>query len=132
MKAIAHFASKLQGILKMLLTGIIYLSFFFVQFDLHLGKSPVNLSYFSGDNTLANISSASGIINNSGLSRKGKQVHIRLNKRFHPEKFVIVYSSPSVPAPILVGAVVVSFIVDQPLVRSSYRSPSWRGPPVLV
>jgi len=120
-----------RGILK-LLTGLIYLSFFLVQFDIHLSGSARDISFFSSDYSSVNNGHLTLSPKHSGLSKESRQPSFKLNKRFHPAHFFtaplfyIVLEQPLVQRP---QAPPISEICPTNLL---VNYPSHRGPPAVV
>src|ERR1700750_482613 len=76
------------------LAGFIYLSFFLVQFNIHLNGTPNNVSYFACDYSSINNKSYSSNLNQHSIRKDSKHSKFKLNKRFHPERLFTVTSAP--------------------------------------
>ena len=122
----------LHNICLKIITGFIYLSFFLVQFNVHLNGTPNNVSYFSCDYSSINNTAFSSKSNHHLIRTHSKHSNFKLNKRFHPQ---YPFTVPSVPDML----VELNYITQAPLVHEedpltnySFNSPSLRGPPVTV
>ncbi|HEY2649087.1 MAG TPA: hypothetical protein VGI38_07825 [Puia sp.] len=112
------------------MAAIIYLSFFLVQFNIHLNGTPGNVSYFSCDYSSINNTQHSS--DRHLIHSNSRHTHFKLNKRFHPKNLFIV--------PLIEDNLVeISFRIQTPLVHAqdpltnySFNSPSLRGPPAFV
>ena len=114
------------------LAGLIYLSFFLVQFNIHLNGTPREISVFTCDYNPANCAQHNFSTTAGGIHKQTRHAGFKLNKRFHPENLfmapaqslVFVEISYRTPVPLLND--------EQPLTNYSFNAPSLRGPPVIV
>jgi hypothetical protein len=127
-----HQLKKFLSVFSKTLTGLIYLSFFLVQFNVHLNGTPREISVFTCDYNPANCSHPDSPKQSGGIHKQSGLAGFKLNKRFHPENLftapaqmpVLVKVSYRVPVPLLND--------EQPLTHYSFNSPSLRGPPAIV
>src|SRR5450432_2389314 len=83
-----HQLSRIYQSFAKILTGFIYLSFFLVQFNIHLNGTPGDISYFSSGYSSVQYNPNSYSTSSHIDSRKeSKLVKFKLNKRFHPSSF---------------------------------------------
>lgn len=115
-----------------LLAGIIYLSFFLVQLDIHLGGAPQDISYFSCDYYTVTEYQAVKHSRNFEICKKPRPVHFRLNKRFQPEKFFETYFPTENIRLVSTIATVNPLIPQEPVLKNTVETLSRRGPPSLV
>ena len=108
-----------------------YVSFFSVQLNVHLGKTPA-VSFFTGDFIAQQSDQSVHSVLAKDHHKDSKATRFRLNKRFHPSHFFI---APDV----LQDLVKQSFSIrtallneSQPLNSFSFNAPSLRGPPAQV
>ena len=120
------------GFLGRLMTGIIYLSFFLVQFDVHLAGSTEDISFFSCDNSTVTEYQAANHARNFEICMKARPIHFSLNKRFHPEKFYEPFLPGHIAQPVSAISKNTALIPEEPLLEIHPGSFSRRGPPALV
>jgi hypothetical protein len=113
-------------------SGFIYLSFFLVQFNVHLNGLPGDVSYFSSDYSSVNSTHYMGSLSRPGLRKDVKLRGFKLNKRFQPESLVTAPVLPGIFIHIIYSAPVPLLNEDEPLTQYSFNSPSLRGPPAVV
>jgi hypothetical protein len=112
------------------MTGFIYLSFFLVQFNIHLNGTPENVSYFSCDySSINNTEHSSG---SHLIHSNSRHTHLKLNKRFHPENLFTLPSLPDLLVEINYKSQTPLVHEEDPLTNYSFNSPSLRGPPAAV
>jgi hypothetical protein len=111
---------------------VIYLTFFLVQFNVHLNGTPDNVSYFSCDYSSINNKAYSSNSNQHLIRTDSKHSKFKLNKRFHPERLFTVSSAPDMVVEL--NYKIHSSLVheEEPLTNYSFNSPSLRGPPAFV
>ena len=126
------FTKNLHKILSKTVAGIIYLSFFLVQFNIHLNGTPDNVSYFSCDYSPVNNTAFSFNSNQHLNCSHTKISNFKLNKRFHPESLFTVPSAPDLRIEINYKMQTPLVHADDPLTNYSFNSPSLRGPPFAV
>ena len=114
------------------MAGIIYLSFFLVQFNVHLNGTPNNVSYFSCDYSSINNTTFSSKSNQHLNRTHSKHSNVKLNKRFHPESLFTLPSVPDILVEINYNTETPLVHEDDPLTNYSFNSPSLRGPPLIV
>jgi hypothetical protein len=114
------------------MAGFIYLSFFLVQFNVHLNGTPNNVSYFSCDYSSINNKAYSSNANHHLIRTNSKHSNFKLNKRFHPERLFTVTTLPDMLAEINYRIQTALIHEEDPLTNYSFNSPSLRGPPVFV
>lgn len=109
----------------------IYVSFFSVQLNLHVGDAPV-VSFFTGDFISQQSIHTDHVVLSKDHHKDAKCNGFRLNKRFHPSD---LFMAPDV----LQDLVKYNFRIQtallnesQPLASFSFNSPSLRGPPTPV
>src|ERR1700759_245534 len=85
---------SLYQIFRKTIAGIIYLTFFLVQFNINLNGTPNNVSYFSCDYSSINNKAYSSNLNQHSIRTDAKHSKFKLNKRFHPERLFTVTSAP--------------------------------------
>jgi hypothetical protein len=122
----------LHNICLKLMAGFIYLSFFVVQFNIHLSGTPQNISYFSCDYSSINNKECSANPNHHLIRTDSRHSNFKLNKRFHPERLFAVTSLPDIVAALNYKTQTALVHEKDPLTNYSFNSPSLRGPPVLV
>jgi hypothetical protein len=115
-----------------LLAGIVYLSFFLVQLDIHLCGAPQDISFFSGDYSNVSEYQPPKHSQNFELCKKAKPIHFRLNKRFQPEKFFKPYFPTENILPVFTIRTDSHLIPQEPILNNTVESLSRRGPPELV
>jgi hypothetical protein len=132
MKIQSQLVCSAGRLISKMLTGLIYLSFFLVQFDIHLSGSAQNISFFSSDYSSVNSVDQTNSLKHSGLGKESRQPNFKLNKRFHPQQ---LFTAPNLSmalvqmefhchsTPILTGRWPSNLL---------FNSPSRRGPPVVV
>jgi len=121
----------LHNICLKVMAGFIYLSFFVVQFNIHLSGTPQNISYFSCDYSSIN-NECSANQNHHLIRTDSKHSNFKLNKRFHPERLFAVTSLPDMVVALNYKIQTALVREKDPLTNYSFNSPSLRGPPVLV
>ncbi len=120
-----------KAISKMV-TGLIYLSFFLVQFDIHLSGSTQDISFFSSDYSSINNGRQALYPRHSGLAKDSRHHGLKLNKRFHPKHLFIA------PISSMAEVEMVFQIYSTPIHTGEcptdllFNSPSRRGPPIVV
>lgn len=114
------------------MAGIIYLTFFLVQFNVHLNGTPNNVSYFSCDYSSINNTSNSSKSNQHLNCTHSKHSNFKLNKRFHPKNLFILPSVPDMVVEINYNTQTPLVHEEDPLTNYSFNSPSLRGPPAFV
>jgi len=114
------------------MAGVIYLTFFLVQFNVHLNGTPNNVSYFSCDYSSINNTAFSSKSNQHLIRTHSKLSNFKLNKRFHPESLFTVPSLPDLPIEINYRIQTPLVHAEDPLTNYSFNSPSLRGPPAIV
>jgi hypothetical protein len=110
---------------------LVYVSFFSVQLNLHLGKTPV-VSFFTVDFISQQSDKPAHPILAKDHHKESKARGFRLNKRFHPSHLFI---SPDIIQDLVKGSFSISTTLlneTQPLTSFSFNSPSLRGPPARV
>lgn len=114
------------------LAGLVYLSFFLVQFNVHFGPCSRKISYFSSDYSSVNNSHFQKSGGQSLVHKDTKHSGFKFNKRFHPEK--LLAAPVPEPAEVYFSYHIVTALIreDQPLTQFSFNSPSLRGPPAIV
>ena len=112
--------------------GIIYLSFFLVQFNIHLNGTPDNVSYFSCDYSPINNTAFYSKSNQHVNCSHTKISSFKLNKRFHPESLFTVPSTPDLQIELNYQTQTPIVNAEDPLTNYSFNSPSLRGPPFAV
>jgi hypothetical protein len=122
----------IYNILSKILAGFIYLSFFLVQFNIHLNGTPRNFSYFSCDYSSINNTQSSHSDGHHLIHPDSKLSNFKLNKRFHPEKLFTAPVLPDILAVINYQNPTPFIHEDDPLTNYSFNSPSLRGPPAFV
>ena len=108
---------------------LVYVSFFSVQLNLHLGRTPA-VCFFTGDFVSQHTGNFHKTLSTAD-HKDSKPTGFRLNKRFHPSYLI----APDV----LQDLVKYSFSIEtkllnetQPLTNFSFNAPSLRGPPAIV
>ena len=114
------------------MAGVIYLTFFLVQFNFHLNGTPDNVSYFSCDYNSINNKAFSSKSNLHLIRTNSKHSNFKLNKRFHPKDLFIIPSQQEVLVEINYKIQTPLVHEDDPLTNYSFNSPSLRGPPIAV
>jgi len=114
------------------IAGFIYLSFFLVQFNVHLNGTPNNVSYFSCDYSSINNKVYSSNSNQHLIRTNSKHSNFKLNKRFHPERLFTVNSLPDMAMELNYRTHTALVHEEDPLTKYSFNSPSLRGPPDFV
>jgi hypothetical protein len=122
---IYHSCSKIAA-------AFIYLSFFLVQFNIHLNGTPENISYFSCDYSSINNKAYSSNSNNHLIRTNSKHSNFKLNKRFHPERLFTVTSLPDMLVELNYKTQSPLVHQEDPLTNYPFNSPSLRGPPAIV
>ncbi len=112
------------------MAGFIYLTFFLVQFNIHLNGTPQNISYFSCDYSSINNTQHSADLHL--IHSNSRHTHLKLNKRFHPENLFTLPSAPDMVIEISYKTRTPLVHADDPLTNYSFNSPSLRGPPATV
>jgi hypothetical protein len=112
--------------------GFIYLSFFLVQFNVHLNGTPNNVSYFSCDYSSINNTAFSSKSNHHLIRTHSKHSNFKLNKRFHPQCLFTVPSAPDMLVELNYITQTSLVHEEDPLTNYSFNSPSLRGPPAAV
>ncbi len=112
------------------MAGVIYLSFFLVQFNIHLNGTPNNVSYFSCDYSSINNTQHSPDLHL--IHSNSRHTHFKLNKRFHPENLFTLPSAPDMVIEVNYKTQAPLVHADDPLTNYSFNSPSLRGPPATV
>jgi len=110
---------------------LVYVSFYMVQLNMHIGRPPT-VSFLTGDfNTQPTDKDFHPVLCKDS-HKDSKIAGFRLNKRFHPSH---LFSAPDV----LQDLVEYSFTIQttllnetQPLTNFSFNAPSLRGPPQVV
>ncbi len=110
--------------------GFIYLSFFLVQFNIHLSGTPDNVSYFSCD--YSSINNTQHSPDRHLIHSNSRHTQFKLNKRFHPKSLFVLPSIPDILVEINYHNQTPLIHEDDPLTNYSFNSPSLRGPPSLV
>lgn len=127
-----HQINNLFRFFSKILAGFIYLSFFLVQFNIHLNGTHREISIFTCDYSPTNCTHPDFSTHTGGIHKQSRHAGYKLNKRFHPENLfsapaqslVMVKITYRTPAPLVNE--------EQPLTNYSFNSPSLRGPPVIV
>jgi hypothetical protein len=114
------------------MAGVIYLTFFLVQFNIHLSGTPENISYFSCDYSSINNKAFSSNPNHHLIRKNSKHSNFKLNKRFHPENLFTLPAVPDMLAEISYKIQTSLVHEEDPLTNYSFNSPSLRGPPATV
>jgi hypothetical protein len=123
---------SLNHIFPRIMAGVIYLTFFLVQFNVHLNGTPNNVSYFSCDYSSVNNKAFSSKSNHHLIRTNSKHSNFKLNKRFHPENLFIIPSVPDMLVEINYKTQTPLVHAEDPLTNYSFNSPSLRGPPAIV
>jgi hypothetical protein len=120
----------LKNICLKMMVGFIYLSFFLVQFNVHLNGTPKNVSYFSCDYSSINNTQHSPDLHL--IHSNSRNTHLKLNKRFHPKNLftISLLEIPLVKLSYQIQSPMVH--AEDPLTNYSFNSPSLRGPPDTV
>jgi hypothetical protein len=127
-----HRIKNLLRVIFKIQAGLIYLSFFLVQFNIHLSGTPREISVFTCDYSPTNCAHHDFSAKTGGIHKRTRHSGFKLNKRFHPENLfmapaqslVLVEIRYRTPEPLLND--------EQPLTNYSFNAPSFRGPPVIV
>jgi len=114
------------------MAGLIYLSFFLVQFNIHLNGTPQNISYFSCDYSSINNKSYSSKPDHHLIRKDSKHSNFKLNKRFHPERLFTITIMPDMVVETNYQTQTALVHAEDPLTNYSFNSPSLRGPPAVV
>ncbi len=114
------------------LAGLVYLSFFLVQFNVHSGACPQKLSYFSSDYSMANNSHPTQSDDQWMVHKNTRHSGFKFNKRFHPEKLLTAPKLAQTEVYFCYHIITPLIHEDQPLTQFSFNSPSLRGPPAIV
>lgn len=114
------------------MTGFIYLSFFLVQFNIHLSGTPQNISYFSCDYSSVNNKAYSSQPDHHLVRTDSKHSNFKLNKRFHPERLFTVTTVADTVVEFNYKTQTALVHAEDPLTNYSFNSPSLRGPPMVV
>ena len=110
---------------------LVYLSFFLVQFNIHL-SGPSGVSFFSSGYNSEFSHTVQRTIPNKIAHKDKSSSGIKLNKRFHPQHFFITPEPLNDLTRCCFPIQVMPFEADQPLTQYAYNSPSLRGPPPVV
>ena len=132
MRAISQSARPLIRLFSLLLAGIIYLSFFLVQFDIHLEGVPQDISYFSGDSNTVTGYEAAQHVRIFEICKKARPIFFRLNKRFQPKKFFEVFFYQGNILSRETVWIDLPIKPEKPILKNSVEPHSRRGPPELV
>jgi hypothetical protein len=114
-----------------LILCLVYLSFFLVQFNVHIGDVPP-VSFFTGDFNAPYQNNISKNIRSKNICSDSRPVYFRLNKRFHPEDHFVAPEKIQDLVKFSFGIRVVLLNDTQPLTSYLFNSPSLRGPPAVV
>jgi hypothetical protein len=115
-----------------ILIVLIYLSFFLVQFNIHMNGSPLNISYFSSDYSSINCNKYTKTTQQIGKHNDDRPAGFKLNKRFHPEDLFTVLVISTLIRKIIFRIQAPQVLEEWPLTFYSYNSSLLRGPPSVV
>jgi hypothetical protein len=122
---------KYRHIYSRLILYLVYLSFFLVQFNIHIGGVPP-VSFFSGDFNTAYKKNISPSTSGKDICSDTKRIIFRLNKRFHPEYHFVTPELIQDLVKYSFSVQVVPLYETHPLSDYLFNSPSLRGPPAVV
>jgi hypothetical protein len=120
-----------NGIFAKISLILIYVSFYLVQLNVHVGATP-RASFFSSDLTSGFCVNHTNANFGKGMHQDSRPVGFRLNKRFHPEHHFI---APDVLQDLVLYSFAIKTVLlneEQPLKHYSFNSPSLRGPPLVA
>ena len=123
-----HILRRSNRTLFKTVTGIIYLSFFLVQFDIHLNGSYHGISFFSSNYCSIHSGRGQHASDHFGTHKDSRHNNLKLNKRFHPEHLFTLPMMPKVLAVVIVQDQKALINNKEPLTRCLFNSPSAKGP----